>query len=287
MVEKRYHRLTAEEKHVIIDKGTEPPGSGEYNRHFEKGVYACRQCGSPLFLAEHKFESNCGWPAFDDEIPEAVERRPDADGRRTEILCAVCKGHLGHVFTGDQLTARNLRHCVNSISLSFLPESRNGLKRAIFAGGCFWGVEHQFECQEGVVEAVSGYTGGTVAAPTYEEVCAHATGHAEAVEVLYDPQKISYEQLARLFFEIHDPTQVGRQGLDIGDQYRSAIFYLTLEQKRTAEQLIGILGEKGFGVSTEVTPAGIFYPAESRHQNYYARRGTGPHCARQPVRRFD
>jgi peptide methionine sulfoxide reductase msrA/msrB len=153
-------------------------------------------------------------------------------------------------------------------------------ERAIFASGCFWGTEYYFQKVDGVISTTPGYTGGTKDNPTYKEVCTGRTGHAEAVEVLYDPSKTSYRDLTKLFFETHDQSQVNRQGPDIGTQYRSGIFYLDDEQKKIAEELIAELKSKNYSVATEVTKAGPFYKAEDYHHQYYTKGGGSPYCHR-------
>lgn len=274
-----WNQLTPEESRVIEQKGTEPPFSGEYYAFHGDGVYHCRRCNAPLYRSQAKFDSGCGWPSFDEELPGAVLRLPDADGARTEILCASCGAHLGHVFLGERLTAKDTRHCVNSLSLVFVPKEHSATEeQAIFAGGCFWGVEYFFQQAPGVLRTRVGYTGGQKEHPTYHEVCGGTTGHAEAVELTFDPSQTSFEALARLFFEIHDPTQSNRQGPDIGEQYRSAIFYCSEPQRRTAEQLIRQLRAKGNQVVTQVLPAGPFWPAEAYHQDYYQKSGQQPYC---------
>ena len=273
------NKLTPEEERVIIHKGTEAPFSGKYNDFKEAGTFVCKRCGAALYRSEDKFSSGCGWPSFDDEIPGAVKRTLDADGHRVEITCAACGAHLGHVFEGEGLTSKNTRHCVNSISMEFVPAGQKAaLDTAYFAGGCFWGVEHLLQQKDGVKSVKSGYMGGHKDNPTYEQVCSGTTGHAEAAEVVYDPAVISFEALAKYFFEIHDPTQKNRQGPDIGTQYRSAIFYNNDEEKRTIEKLIGILKDKGYAVTTEVSPADKFWPAEDYHQDYYDKTGKTPYC---------
>ena len=281
--------LTPEEQRVIVNKGTEAPFSGMYYNFQEKGTYTCKRCNAPLYRSEAKFDAGCGWPSFDDEIPGAVRRVPDADGMRTEIVCANCGAHLGHVFLGEGFTPKNTRHCVNSISMNFVPDSatvaakpapvaKPARETAMFAGGCFWGVQYYFERAPGVLSTRVGYTGGKTARPTYQQVCAGNTGHFEAVEVTYDPAKTSYEALAKLFFEIHDPTQSDGQGPDIGYQYHSVVFYKNDAEKETAEKLIQILRNKGLDVVTLVLPAGPFWPAEDYHQQYYDKTGKMPYC---------
>lgn len=275
-----YNELSKQESNVILSKGTEAPFKGKYTNSIASGTYICKQCGEALYYSASKFQSDCGWPSFDDEIKGAVNRYPDPDGMRTEIECANCGAHLGHVFIGEHLTSKNIRHCVNSVSLDLVPAhlapGRYGT--AIFAGGCFWGVDYYLKKAPGVVGVISGYTGGHIANPTYKQVCTGLTGHAEAVKVFYDPAKTDYEKLLRLFLEIHDPTQVGGQGPDIGDQYRSEIFYLNDDQKRTADKDLDILRSKGYNVATAVTKASEFYPAEDYHQDYYFKNGKLPYC---------
>ena len=276
----QYYDLTKAESYVIINKGTESPFTGKFTNYNEKGTYVCKKCGAALYYSSDKFESECGWPGFDNEIEGAVNRFPDADGMRTEIECAGCNAHLGHVFTGERLTAKNIRHCVNSVSLDFVPAQLDAGRygSAIFAGGCFWGVEYFLQKAPGVISVTSGYTGGQVKNPTYKEVCTGNTGHAEAVKIVYDPDKTSYEKLLKLFLEIHDPTQVGGQGPDIGDQYRSEIFYMNEDQKNIAEKNLNILKTKGLKIVTALTKASEFYPAETYHQDYYFNNGKVPYC---------
>jgi len=278
----RLNPLTSEEKRVIVNKGTERPWSGEYVEHKQKGTYVCKWCDAPLYRSADKFDSHCGWPSFDDEIPGSVKRIPDADGERTEIVCSRCGGHLGHVFLGEGFTDKNTRHCVNSVSLKFIEDEKMKKETvhetAIFAAGCFWGVEHYFKMAPGVISTEVGYIGGNTTNPGYKEVCSGESGHAEAIRVVYDPSETSFETLARLFFEIHDPTQVNRQGPDVGEQYRSEVFYLNENQKRVTENLISILRQKGYRVATALTKATAFWPAEDYHQDYYAKTGGSPYC---------
>lgn len=280
----QYNPLTPEEERVIVHKGTERPFTGEYVNTKDSGTYVCKRCHAPLYRSEDKFDSHCGWPSFDDEIPGAVKRVPDADGMRTEIICANCGAHLGHVFTGEGFTPKDTRHCVNSVSMKLIPAGlkqpagKPELKKAYFASGCFWGTEYYFMRAKGVVSTAVGFMDGHVEHPTYQQVCQKNTGHLETTEVMYDPKETSYENLVKLFFETHDFTQTNGQGPDIGPQYLSCIFYSSPEEKRIAEKYIRILTEKGYKVATQLRPVSTFWKAEDYHQQYYEHKGTTPYC---------
>ena len=279
--ELQLNSLSKEERHIILDKGTEKPFSGKYYKYYKydkQGTYVCKQCNAPLYTSNTKFDSSCGWPSFDDAIEGAVKRVPDTDKRRTEILCAKCNGHLGHVFEGEGFTKKNTRYCVNSLSLDFQEEVLPKYKKAYFAGGCFWGVEYYFETLTGVVSVTSGYMGGTIKNPTYKDVSKGTSGYIEAIEVLYDPKEVNYETLAKLFFEIHDPTQKDGQGPDIGSQYISAIFTSDLQEKKTVQKLIDLLKSKKIVVATKILKAQEFYKAEEYHQDYYKKSNKLPYC---------
>lgn len=266
------------EKFVLFQKGTEPPFSGEYVDHFEEGIYTCKNCGIPLYRSQDKFHSGCGWPSFDDEIPGAVKKVPDRDGVRTEIVCSYCGAHLGHVFFNEGFTLKNVRHCVNSVSLKFVPKGEKPeIDRIFFSAGCFWGVEHMFKQIKGVVDTRVGYMGGHTNNPTYEDVCSGQTGHLETVEVIFDPKKLSEEELIKYFFEIHDFTQENGQGPDIGEQYKSAIFYTSDSQKIIAEKLKKQLSSH-YRVASQIRKASTFWLAEDYHQDYYEKTGKAPYC---------
>ncbi|MEE2779642.1 MAG: bifunctional methionine sulfoxide reductase B/A protein [Myxococcota bacterium] len=273
--------LSTAERHIVESCGTEPPGTGKWLKHESKGTYTCTRCGAPLFSSETKFDSRSGWPSFDDGLTGAVRELPD--GMRVEIRCARCDGHLGHVFRGEGFTSRDTRHCVNSLSMDF---HGGPLEEAFFAGGCFWGVELLLESVPGVLNVQSGYMGGTTKNPSYRQVIVGLGGHAEAVRVTFDPAVVSYQTLAQRFFEIHDPTQVDRQGPDVGAQYRSAIFVTGAAQDKVAKGLIKILERDGLKVATRVHPAGVFWPAEDYHQDYYVRTGKEPYCHSRNPRKW-
>jgi peptide methionine sulfoxide reductase msrA/msrB len=278
-----WNKLSNDAARVVEHGGTERAFSGRFLRHKQKGTYTCARCDAPLFASTTKFTSGTGWPSFDQAIAGAVKEVPDADGQRVEIRCNRCDGHLGHVFRGEGFTKKGTRHCVNSAALGFAQTPR---QEAFFAGGCFWGVEHLLEKIPGVDKVESGYMGGSLKAPSYKQVITGRSGHAETVRVTFDPSRVSYEVLAKAFFEIHDPTQLNRQGPDRGHQYRSAVFVTDSKQEQVIAQLIQILRKKGLSVVTAVEPAGVFWPAEAYHQDYYVRTGKAPYC-HQHTKRFD
>lgn len=286
-VEELASRLTAEQHRVTQKSGTEPPFCGGLLKNETPGIYACVVCGLPLFQSEHKFKSGTGWPSFHSPFdPDHVTERSDVSFgmARIEILCTRCDAHLGHVFEdGPRPTGR--RFCLNSASLKFFEENSElpkesrpvATQTAYFAGGCFWSIEKAFGDHEGVVDAVSGYQNGSVASPTYRQVCSGATGHAETVKVTFDPTAVSYEQLVRFFFTAHDPTTSNRQGPDVGTQYRSGIWTVDEAQAKVAQQVIDDLTKQGSfdqrSIVTQVDTAGEFWPAEEYHQDYLERQG--------------
>ncbi len=280
MAQKRaFAKLTKEEERILLRKGTEAPFSGEYDSHFAEGFYLCRRCGAPLYRSQDKFRSGCGWPSFDDELPGAVKRMPDSDGRRTEIQCAGCGGHLGHVFAGERLTPKNTRHCVNSLSLRFVPAGRLKTEEIVLGGGCFWCTEAVFRTLRGVLSVEPGYAGGALPDPTYEQVCSGKTGHAEVVRVEFHPETATLGRILSLFFRTQDPTTLNRQGPDEGTQYRSAIFYTGEAQGRAVRDFVKrAQAEYANPIVTEIRMLDRFYPAEDYHKDYFRKNPRQPYC---------
>lgn len=281
-----YNQLTDLEKEVIEKKGTELAFTGEYDNFYKPGTYICRKCNQPLYSSKTKFDAGCGWPAFDEHFPNSVKMTSDKDGYRTEITCANCNGHLGHVFTGENFTKTNTRHCVNSISIKFVPEGdplpeviKHEQSTAVFAGGCFWCTEAVFKQLKGVLDVTPGYIGGNIVNPSYEDVTSGNSGHAEAVKILFDPEVITYEVFLEIFFATHDPTTLNRQGNDIGTQYRSEIFYSDPKQKEIADKYIqSISNNYDNPIVIKLRPATDFFPAESYHKEYYFKNKLNPYC---------
>lgn len=284
------NKLTDEQYHILREKGTERAFTGALLENKAKGTYVCAACKNPLFASSAKFDSGTGWPSFDAEIDGNVKETEDQSHGmvRSEIICSNCSGHLGHVFD-DGPTKTGLRYCVNSVSIAFEAEKKMVDKAEkvaksdtiVLGGGCYWCVEAVYELLEGVTSVESGYSGGKVKNPSYEAVCSGKTGHAEVVQVIYNPQVTSFAEILKVFFTVHDPTTLNRQGADVGTQYRSVIFYRNAEQEKTSREIIKDLNsEKAYSspIVTEVSPFTTYYKAEAYHQNYYFQNKEQGYC---------
>ena len=298
-------QLSSEQFEVTQQCGTEPPFHNAYWDNHKPGIYVDIVSGEPLFSSLDKFDSGTGWPSFTKPVASTgvVEKSDTAFGmERTEVRSKVADSHLGHVFNDGPSDKGGMRYCINSAALKFIsveemdaagygqylePFVKAGLikpvahETAILAGGCFWGMEEIIRKIPGVIKTTVGYSGGKTADPTYEEVCTGATGHAESIEVMFDPNRLSYEELLNYFFRMHDPTTPNRQHNDVGSQYRSAIFYTSDSQKQTAERVKEKWDKSGkfkAQIVTEITAATKFYPAEDYHQKYLVKNPGGYTC---------
>lgn len=288
--------LSEEQFRILREHGTERAFSSPLNKEYKPGRYVCAGCRQELFAADTKFDSGTGWPSFFAAMDDSIGVSEDKSffQTRTEVHCARCGGHLGHVFP-DGPEPTGMRYCINGAALQFEQATDAGvggggrepgkanLAVATFAAGCFWGVEAEFRQVDGVADVAVCYTGGATADPTYKRVCTDTTGHAEAVQVSFDPRRVSYERLLDVFWNLHDPTTLNAQGPDVGSQYRSAIFTHDEAQAKAALASRAALEKSGRfkrPIVTEIVAAGPAYRAEEYHQEYFAKRGIDPTCHR-------
>lgn len=271
-------QLTNEQYQITRLKGTESSFSSEMCHLFEPGIYACVCCDTLLFNADEKFDSGTGWPSFTQPITEnAIAYFSDSTHgmRRIEALCNTCQAHLGHVFQ-DGPEPSGLRYCINAISLK---KVATGIEKATFGGGCFWCTEALFLQLKGVNTVESGYSDGEIVNPTYKDVCTGNSGHAEVVQITFDPREISYLDLLKIHLSTHNPTTLNQQGADKGTQYRSIILTHNEEQHSIAEQvLLEMETVYEQPIVTAIKPFKSFFKAEEYHQDYYKNNSAEPYC---------